>query len=159
METTSCKWSKENNLHLKKKENAVFDNWTIPSDTFILRGAVTGQNRKGQCGDCLQSLNSSIVWGGLSRAEHSSRVGAWSEATEPSQPWAAPGFGAWVWLQAHEELSLSHPAAVLGAQGQEGPFLPKTQIFLLELWKINTELLMVKPADCGESVRASTLEG
>lgn len=50
METVSCRWSKENDLHLENKEQIIFDNWTKPSNTFILWGAVTGQNGKGQRG-------------------------------------------------------------------------------------------------------------
>lgn len=41
---------KENNLHLKKEENIIFDNWTKPSNTLTLQGTVRGQNGKGQCG-------------------------------------------------------------------------------------------------------------
>lgn len=84
--------------------------------------------------------------------------GSLERGTEPGQPWAAPALesergsrhvGSWACTILH--------CGTGPREGRAPP--PPAQIVLLELWKINTELLMIKPADCGESVRASTLEG
>lgn len=109
---------------------------------------MTGQNGKGQCGDCLQSLQSSIVWGGLGSVEH---TGVWEPgARHRARPaTGSPSSGVWACAILH--------CGTGPREGRAPP--PPAQIVLLELGKINTELLMIKPADCGESVRASTLEG
>lgn len=155
METVSCRWSKENNLHLKKKENIIFDHWTKPSNTFILWGAVTGQNGKGQCGAQIVCDRWTAALSGEGWAECST-TGVSGAAARPQRP-ASHG-QSW-------PCSLNRAVACTILQlwyrpkDKKGPSSSKNRCFFLKLWEINTELLMIKPADCGESVRASTLEG